>query len=121
MKKILIVDDQIEISRLLEVVLRGEGRQLFFAFSGGEAVEAARREVPDLILLDVMMPGGLDGYEVARILKADPQTRHCRIIAVTAKVQNRDRHHAFAAGVDDYIVKPFDVLALQRKVADLLR
>lgn len=120
LKKILIVDDQPEVARLLEIVLRREGRQLLFAESGEEGLEVARKSSPDLILLDIMMPGELDGYEVARRLKKDPATAHMHIIVMTAKVRDQDRQEAFDAGVDDYISKPFDVFDLKNRVERLL-
>jgi len=78
-KKILIVDDQPEVSRLLEVILRGEGRQLLIAKNGEEGCAMARSVFPDLILLDLMLPGSIDGYEVARRLKMDPGTAFARM------------------------------------------
>lgn len=120
MKKILIVDDQPEVSRLLEIVLRREGRQLLFAANGEEGLALATRELPDLVLLDLMMPGDLDGYAVTRRLRQDPATAGALIVVMTAKVREQDRQEALAAGADDYIAKPFDVLALKNKVERLL-
>lgn len=116
MKNILIVDDQPEVSRLLEIVLRDGGRQLFFAACGEEALELARSRRPDVILLDLMMPGEMDGYEVARRLRNDPGTAATHIIVMTAKVREEDRQQAYAAGADDYISKPFDVIDLKTRV-----
>lgn len=120
MKKILIVEDQVDVRRLLEIVFRSTGSRLMGVASGEEAVAAARRILPDLILLDVMLPGQLNGYDVARILKADPSTSACAIIVMTAKVQEGDRADAFAAGADDYIGKPFDLEELKGKAAKFL-
>ncbi|PLX82305.1 MAG: two-component system response regulator [Desulfuromonas sp.] len=120
MKKILIVDDQPEVKRLLEIILKGGGRQFFHADSGEEAVAIARSEKPDVILLDVMMPGGMDGYENTKALKEDPLTAACPIITMTAKVQAQDQEDAFAAGADDYIGKPFDISDLKEKVDKFL-
>lgn len=119
MKKILIVDDQLEVSRLLEVALRGEGRQLYFAHNGEECFALARQVVPDLVLLDLMMPGKLDGYQVARRLKQDPATAAAHILVMTAKVHEQNRQEALAAGADDYIAKPFDVFDLRARVIRL--
>jgi len=119
-KKILIVDDQSEVARLLEIVLRREGRELLFAANGEEGLEAARHFHPDLVLLDIMMPGAVDGYEVARRLKKDPATVGAHILVLTAKVREQDRREAFAAGADDYITKPFDVFDLKTRVDNLL-
>jgi CheY-like chemotaxis protein len=115
-KKILIVDDQPDVKKLLGIILQGKDRELLYASSGDEAIARARAEKPGVILLDVMMPGGIDGYQTARILKGDPSTRDCAIVVMTAKVQEQDRQDAFEAGADDYIGKPFDMLDLQRKV-----
>ncbi len=120
-KKILIVDDHPETTRLLEVVLRSDDRQLFVAESGEQALEIARRAHPDLILLDIMMPGGIDGYEVARRLKEDPETSGGKIIVMTAKVRNVDRMDAFASGADDYISKPFDIFDIRKRVERFLK
>jgi CheY-like chemotaxis protein len=120
LKKILIVDDQPAVARLLEIVLRREGRQLLFAANGEECLATARRDTPDLILLDIMMPGILDGYEVARRLKNDPATATAHILVMTAKVREQDHRAAFAAGADDLRAKPFDISDLNRRVARLL-
>ncbi|BCR03829.1 hypothetical protein DESUT3_08980 [Desulfuromonas versatilis] len=120
MKRILIVDDQPEVKKLLEVVLRQPDREFLSASSGVEALQLARQQCPDLILLDVMMPGGMDGYQVSRILKGDPSTAGCAIIAMTARVQEQDRIDAMAAGADDYVGKPFDMGTLKEKVARYL-
>lgn len=120
MKKILIVDDQADVQKLLAIVLNRKDRHLLYAASGEEAIAIACAEIPDLILLDVMMPGGMDGYQAARILKAEEATRNCPIIAMTARAQEEDRREAFAAGVDAYVSKPFDMGDLQVKVGALL-
>jgi len=120
MKKILIVDDQADVQKLLAIVLSRKDRHLFYASSGEEALTIARAEIPDLILLDVMMPGGMDGYQAARILKSEDATCDCPIIAMTARAQEEDRQEAFAAGADAYVSKPFDMGDLQVKVEALL-
>jgi len=120
MKNILIVEDQVDVLKLLEMVLSAEGRKIFLSESGEEALELARKTIPDLVLLDIMLPGGIDGYEVARSLKNDPTTANCSIIAMTAKVQEQDRIEASEAGADDFIGKPFNLEDLKTKVARLL-
>ncbi len=85
MKKILIVDDQAEVRELVEVTLRIEDYQIFKAKSGEEAIEIATAEKPELIIMDIMMPGGMDGLEATRIIKNDPETGGCKVIMLTAK------------------------------------
>ena len=119
-KKILVVDDQPMLREFIEVVIRDDGRKVLQAESGERALEIARSEKPDLILMDIMMPGGMDGLEVTRILKSDPLTRSCAIVAVTAKVQRTDRLDALAAGVDGYLAKPFTLAELRKKVGKFL-
>ena len=120
MKKILIVDDQKEIRRLVDITLKVEDYQILQAESGEEAIEIVKAEKPDLIIMDIMMPGGIDGLEATRILKNDPETRECPVIMLTAKGQQADREKGFEAGADDYFAKPFSPLALIKKVAEIL-
>jgi CheY-like chemotaxis protein len=120
MKKILIVDDEFEIRRLVEITLRVEDYQILQAESGEEAIEIVRAEKPDLVIMDIMMPGGIDGLEATRILKNDPETKECPIIMLTAKGQSYERKEGLAAGADDYFAKPFSPLELIKKVAEIL-
>ncbi len=121
MKKILIVDDQPAVRELVSVTLEIGPYQILAAATGNEALEIARAEMPDLILLDIQMPGGtLDGLDVCRLLKGDPQTRDLFIIMLTAKGQDWDKQAGYEAGADDYIVKPFSPLDLMRKVEAVL-
>jgi DNA-binding response OmpR family regulator len=119
-KKILIVEDQQDVQRLLEVVFKAEGLQVYLAEKGEEAIRIAREIKPDAILMDVMLPGRIDGFEATRLLKTDPATAGCAIIIMTAKVQEQDRIDAFAAGADDYIGKPFDLGDLKQRVETFL-
>lgn len=121
MKSILIVDDQPEVRELVSVTLEVGPYSIHTAASGNEALEAARREHPDLILLDVMLPGGgPDGVEVCRRLKSDDETRDIYIVMLTSKGQDRDKQIGFDAGADDYFVKPFSPLELIEKVEQVL-
>jgi len=120
LKKILLVDDQEDVQRLLSLVLNSEGRLLLHAFDGEQALRVAEREKPDLVLLDVMMPGGLDGFEVARRLRASPVTVDCPIVFITAKVQEQDRKMAFSVGGDAFIAKPFSLERLRDTVEQFL-
>lgn len=120
MKKILIVDDQEQLLDLMEVTLAMEDYQILKAINGKEAVDIARAKQPDLIIMDIMMPGKLDGLEATRILKNDPQTNSCPIILLSANAQNDDVKKGLAAGAEDYFTKPFSPLELIRKVEEVL-
>ncbi|MED5548976.1 MAG: PleD family two-component system response regulator [Pseudomonadota bacterium] len=118
--RILVVDDQAANVRLLEARLQAEYFDVCTATNGYEAIEAARLEQPDLILLDVMMPG-MDGYETCERLKADNSTRHIPVVMVTALDQREDRIRGLEAGADDFLTKPIDDVALFARVRSLLR
>jgi len=120
MQKILIVDDQLEVRELVEVTMRVGDYQILKAKSGEEAIEITKAEKPDLIIMDVMMPGGMDGMEATRILKNDPETKNCKIIMLTSKGQQIDKEKGFSAGADDYFTKPFSPLELIKKVEEFL-
>jgi two-component system phosphate regulon response regulator PhoB len=120
MKKILIVDDEWEIRNLIEMTLRSDRYQILQAENGEKAIEIARAEKPDLTIMDIMMPGGIDGFEATRILKNDPKTRGNAIIILSAKGQEPELEKGSKAGADDYFIKPFSPLALVRKVEEVL-
>jgi len=120
MKKILIVDDQKEVRELVEVTLSLEDYQIFQAKNGEEAVQLARLEKPDLIIMDVMMPGSIDGLEATRILKSNQTTKNCHVIMLTAKGQQDDRDKGLEVGADHYFIKPFSPLELIMKVEKVL-
>ena len=120
MKKILIVDDRLEVRELVEATLRTKEYEILQASTGEEALEIVRVEKPHLILMDIMMPGGMDGLEATRILKDSPDTKDCTIIILTAKAQKTDREKGLEAGADDYFVKPFSPLGLIKKVEEAL-
>ena len=120
MKKILIVDDQEEVRDLVEITLRSENCRIFQAENGKDAIKVAKVEKPDLIIMDIMMPGGMDGIETTRILKNDPNTKDCRVIMLTAMGQDADKETGFDAGADDYFVKPFSPLELINKVEEII-
>jgi CheY-like chemotaxis protein len=110
-RRILVADDEPAMRVLVRVNLQVEGVDVLEAKDGAEALEIATRERPDLILLDVMMPG-FDGWEVARRLAASPTTREIPILFMTALAGTDDRRRGFDAGAVGYIVKPFDPVAL---------
>jgi len=120
MKKILVVDDQREIQELMQVTLRLDNYQILVASSGKEAIEKAIAEIPDLIFMDIMMPGDLDGLEATRILKSEKSLKDTIIVILSAKGQKTDIDKGMEIGADDYFVKPFDPLELLRKVEEVL-
>lgn len=120
MKKILIVDDEEKVRKLVEVTLSVAEVEILHASSGDEALKKAQEAKPDIILLDIMMPGGLDGLDVCRLLKKDPGTMNIHIIMLTAKGQKADMERGLASGADDYIVKPFSPMELTEKIDSIL-
>ncbi|GIU96573.1 MAG: hypothetical protein KatS3mg013_0376 [Actinomycetota bacterium] len=117
---ILVVDDDPDIARFVEVNLRSAGYDVAVARDGEEAVDKALELRPDLVLLDVMMPK-LDGFEVARRLRKAPQTANTSIIMLTAKALSADKVAGLQSGADDYIIKPFDPIELLARVKGTLR
>jgi len=115
--KLLIADDEQAVRALVHVTLEGDDYEILEAADGLEALEVARDESPSLVLLDIMMPR-LDGLEVCRQLKSDPDTRDIVVVMLTAQAQDRDRDRdqGLAAGADDYFIKPFSPLALLNMV-----
>ena len=118
--RILVVDDIEANVRLLEAKLAAEYYDVSVAYDGRTALDKAAAELPDIVLLDVMMPG-LDGFEVCRQLKADPTTRHIPVVLVTALDGRRDRLQGLEAGADDFLTKPIDDVALLARVRSLTR
>ena len=118
--RILVVDDVEPNVRLLEAKLTLEYYEVLTAMDGATAIEVASAERPDIILLDVMMPG-MDGFETCRRLKADPVTRHIPVILVTALDGREDKIRGLEAGADDFITKPIDDVILFARVKSLVR
>jgi diguanylate cyclase (GGDEF)-like protein len=118
--RILVVDDDPDIARFVEINMRLEGFDVRIARDGEEALAAIAAEAPDLVLLDVMMPR-IDGVEVCRRLRADPATSHLAIIMLTAKSLSADKVVGLTAGADDYLIKPFDTLELVARVRSTMR
>jgi diguanylate cyclase (GGDEF)-like protein len=119
-ESILVVDDDPDIARFVEVNLRSAGYEVSVAGDGEEALERATEMRPDLVLLDVMMPR-LDGFEVAQRLRKNPQTANTSIIMLTAKALSSDKVTGLQSGADDYIIKPFDPIELLARVKGTLR
>ena len=120
MKTILIVDDHSDLRELVEVTLQVSNYRILHAASGIQAIEISQKESPDLILMDVMMPGDMDGYEATKIIKNDPKMDKCKVIMLTSKGQKKDKKKGFEAGAIDYFVKPFSPLDLIKKVEEVL-
>jgi len=118
--RVLVVDDIPRNVKLLEAKLAAEYFEVMCAESGERALELVREERPDIVLLDVMMPG-MDGFEVCRRIKADPKTMHIPVVMVTALDQVHDRVEGLQAGADDFLTKPVNDLALFSRVRSLVR
>lgn len=111
-QRLLVVDDEPDIVRMLEEYFHMEGYDVVTARSGEAALEAAAQASPDLVLLDVNMPG-LDGFETCRRLR---ETTDCPVVMLTARVEDADQLDGFAAGADDYVLKPFSLAVLGSRV-----
>jgi two-component system cell cycle response regulator len=116
---ILVVDDFALNVEVLEAKLSKEGFDTIHAFSGPTALQAADRQLPDIILLDVMMPR-MDGFEVCRRLKANPRTAEIPVILLTALSDSADRLQALEAGADDFLTKPLSDNVLFARVRSLI-
>jgi len=119
-ERVLVVEDEPDILEVIEHNLRREGYRVLTAADGSEGLRLARRDAPDLVLLDVMLPG-LDGVEVCRRLKEDPLTRPIPIIMVTARGDESDVVLGLGVGADDYVAKPFSPRELTARIKAVLR
>ena len=117
-KKILVVDDSPTERHVISELLVRSGYQVITAENGEEGIEKARREKPDLILMDVVMPG-LNGYQATRTLTRDETTKHIPIIVCTSKGQETDRIWGLRQGALDYLVKPVNAVELLAKIAEI--
>jgi DNA-binding response OmpR family regulator len=118
--RILVVDDEPDLVELVEHHLRRDHYEVATAPDGETALAEARRRVPDLIVLDLMLPG-MDGLEVCRRLRADPRTKHIPILMLTAKGEESDAVIGLSQGADDYVRKPFGTKELLARIAARLR
>ncbi|MBM4308319.1 MAG: response regulator [Deltaproteobacteria bacterium] len=119
-KRILVVDDEVDLVETIRFALELEGYDVLVAYNGEEALNQARKENPDLILLDLMLPK-LDGYKVCRLLKFDERYKHIPILMLTAKTQEKDRATGMETGANEYITKPFEMDGLMKKVKNYLK
>ena len=117
---ILIIEDEKALVEILEYNLVREGYQVFTATDGGEGLQRAQEIVPDLIVLDIMLPT-LDGLQLCSLLRSDPETQNIRILMLTAKGEEVDEVIGFNMGADDYVIKPYKLHPLLHRIKALLR
>ena len=117
--KIIVVDDEYFISRSLLFIFEKEGYACSIAGDGEAALKLIKQEKPDLVFLDISMPK-MDGYQVCREIRRDPDLQHTYVIMLTAMGQDVDHKASLEAGADEYILKPFNPRLMQRRVAEIL-
>jgi len=118
-RKILIIEDDPATSRLVDYSLRHEGYQVITASNGLTGIRKVREEKPDLVILDVMLPG-MDGFEICHRLRSEPTTAQLAILMFSAKAQDIDRSTGVKVGADDYLAKPADPAEIISRVGSLL-
>jgi DNA-binding response OmpR family regulator len=119
-KKVLLADDSNTVVMLNRMLFQNSGMDLIVARNGREAVELAKREKPDIILLDVIMPE-MDGFEACRALRADDSTKSIPVLMVTTRGEPTNVQTGYEAGCTDYITKPFDAVELMTKLRAFIR
>jgi two-component system, OmpR family, response regulator RpaA len=117
---ILVIEDDDIVARTIERSLRGDEFRVLITNSGVEGLKAARRRAPDLVILDIIMPG-MDGYTVCREMRSDPLLKEIPILFLTAKIKDEDKIAGFKAGADDYLSKPFNIDELILRLRAILR
>src|SRR5574341_563253 len=117
MAKVLLIDDNVDMQKMLSVVLKKQGHEVVNADRGQQGIELATSQPFNVVVLDVMMPD-MNGYDVCRILRADPRTRDTPIIILTARAQPVDHQAALDAGADAYLAKPVDITDLHNKIQE---
>lgn len=118
--KIMVVDDEPDIVKLVKISLEMANFDVIEAYSGLEALEKTKTIVPDLYLLDIMMPD-MNGYEVCEKLKENNRTKTVPVVMLTAKGQKGDAEQGLRVGADDYIIKPFDPYELGEQISEILK
>lgn len=116
LQRVLIVEDQADLRLLIRLTLEPLGLELREVANGMEALLAARSFKPDVLILDVMLPGGVDGYQICQAIKQDPLTRATRVIMVSARGQKSDIERGYQVQADRYLVKPFSPAQLLKEV-----
>ena len=119
MKKILIVDDEPNIVMALEYTFKKQNFEVFIARDGQEALDILKNQLPDIIILDVMMPN-VDGYATIEQIKADERMNHCKIIFLSAKNKEKDIEKGLMLGANAYVTKPFSLKKLTQQISELL-
>jgi len=118
-RKILVVEDEAELTGAIRIRLEQAGYEVLTAYDGQEGLEKARAENPDLIVLDLMLPK-IDGYKVCRMLKFDEKYKKIPVVMLTARAQEKDEDLGYEVGADAFITKPFKYQVLLAKIAELL-
>jgi two-component system, OmpR family, phosphate regulon response regulator PhoB len=118
MKKLLMADDESGVRSLVRMTFESDAYEILEASDGNQALKLAREHQPDLVLLDVTMPG-MSGFDVCRSLKEDPETQQIKVIMPTARAQQMDMEEGQKSGADDYFTKPFSPVALMKKVEEM--
>ena len=118
-KKILVVEDEAELTGAIQIRLEQAGYEVLLAYDGQQALEKARGENPDLIVLDLMLPK-IDGFKVCRMLKFDEKYRKIPVVMLTARAQEKDETLGYEVGADAFITKPFKYQVLLSKIRELL-
>ena len=119
MKKILIADDEHKIVMTLEYAFRKAGYEIFIARDGTEVLELLKEQIPDLILLDIMMPN-LDGYSTLEEIRKEEKYKNIKVIFLSAKTSEKDINKGMELGADAYVTKPYSIKKLTEKVAELI-
>lgn len=119
MKKILLVDDEPNILMTLEYTFKKNNFQVFIARDGQEALDILQTQLPEIIILDIMMPN-IDGYETLKQIKKDKRLTHCKVIFLSAKNKEKDIEKGLMLGADLYISKPFSIKKLVEQVYELI-
>jgi len=118
--RVLVVEDDFDISSMLQLYFKTQGYEVYVAPRGGVALEMARQKLPNVIVLDIMLPD-IDGYEVCRQLRTNLRTSHIPIIFLTQKDERNDKIQGLELGADDYITKPFDLEELRLRVRNTIK
>jgi CheY-like chemotaxis protein len=117
--RILVVEDQDSIRRMIEVLVKARGHEVVAVASGARAIDACLTTTPDVVLLDLMLPGGYDGFEVCRRLRSDPATRDAAVVVISALDDEDAKARAIAAGATAFYTKPFSPIALLKEIERL--